>query len=145
MMPTKRKAKRVQFACTGESMTKQCHKNECDINKIMLRATKSGFLESRQNGFYGDFTTATDFHTAQNKVIEANQMFNELPAYLRKKFDNDPGKLLEFVANEDNRQDAIKLGLIDVPPKPSKTAVTGSSEATEPVTPDGGSEASPPS
>ena len=38
-----------------------------------------------------------------------------LPADLRKRFSNDPGQLLSFLENEDNRAEAIKLGLVNAP------------------------------
>ena len=61
---------------------------------------------------YGDFTTVADFHAAQNIIAEATQSFDLLPAALRKRFDNDPAKLLEFLEDDSNREEAIKLGLV---------------------------------
>jgi len=39
-----------------------------------------------------------------------------LPAQLRVRFDHDPVKLLEFLENDQNRDEAIQLGLIDGQP-----------------------------
>ena len=42
--------------------------------------------------------------------------FMALPAQLRVRFDHDPVKLLEFLENDQNRNEAIQLGLIDGQP-----------------------------
>ena len=52
---------------------------------------------------------------------------------LRRVLDNDPGKLLEFVADEKNYVEAVKLGLV-VPAaadEPPIVAVEGSGEPVE--------------
>lgn len=64
---------------------------------------------------FGDFTSVHDFHTAQNILAESTQLFEQLPAQLRKRFENDPGQMLEFLGDENNREEAIKLGLVANP------------------------------
>jgi len=64
---------------------------------------------------YGDFTGIFDFQTAQNAVIHAKQQFMELPAKLRARFDNSPQKLLEFLDDPENRNEAEFLGLVQAP------------------------------
>jgi hypothetical protein len=39
-----------------------------------------------------------------------------LPAKIRAKFDHDPNALLQFLQNEENRDEAIQIGLIDGQP-----------------------------
>lgn len=93
--------------------TEQAHKSQCDINKIIARFDKQGVL-THVNKFeakFGDMTGA-DFKTMSDKVINAKNMFNELPAKIRNEFDNDPGKLIAFMENPANRERAIELGLI---------------------------------
>ena len=60
---------------------------------------------------YGDFSSVLEFQQAQNILIEAQDAFDALPASLRKRFDNDPAVMLEFIENPDNREEAEKLGL----------------------------------
>lgn len=109
--------KRVQQSTVGESRTEQAHANEVDINAIVSRYTKSGMLPpGRSNPSYGDFTGVVDFHTAQQAVVEAREEFMKLPAQVRKYFDNDPGKLISFLENEENREEAIRLGLVEERP-----------------------------
>lgn len=124
---------------TGEelpSMTKQSFRDECDINTIMRRYETTGEIThlNRRNPEYGDFTDVKTFHEAMNIVQTANQAFSDLPASVRDRFGNDPAKMLEFLQNPENVEEAIKLGLLvrrDEPPK-------------DPVADGGGSSSPPP-
>ena len=55
---------------------------------------------------------------AQNFVIEAGEMFDALPSRIRKRFNNSPAQLLEFLADTANVSEAISLGLISAPVEP---------------------------
>lgn len=108
--------RRVKFDCEGPSKTEQHHKGAVNINQIVARSQKTGMLPTRtQPGQYGDFTQVTDFHDAQNRVIEAQNAFMSLPSKVRKSFDNDPGKLLAFLSDENNRDKAVELGILSKP------------------------------
>src|SRR5262245_32664589 len=86
--------------CKDESLTQQQFAEESDINTIVERFGLSGELPSIVSlPSYGDFTGISDFQSAMNAVVAAEKSFMELPAKLRARFDNDPQKLLEFVAN----------------------------------------------
>ena len=50
-----------------------------------------------------------------NIVIEAQENFSELPAHIRKRFGNDPEQFLDFVTDENNKDEAIRLGMLDTP------------------------------
>lgn len=108
------KHKRYQFKTTGKSRTHQSMSPECDINSIMKKYERTGILEHRNTfeGQYGDFTDApSDYHESMNSVIAANEMFDTLPAKVRRRFHNDPGAFIDFVGNPDNQDEMIKLGL----------------------------------
>lgn len=94
--------------------TEQHHKKECDVNLIIKKFDKTGLITHVQKleARYGD-VTGLDFRKAQDLVINAQSMFDDLPADIRKRFRNDAGEFLEFMENADNRDEAIKLGLID--------------------------------
>lgn len=101
------------------SLTRQEFAQEADINNIM-RKYASGLPPSPAGArppLFGDFSNVPDYQTALNKVLDAQERFAELPSHVRKRFDNDPAKLLEFLASEDNRAEAVDLGLVD-PPHP---------------------------
>lgn len=99
-------------------LTQQHFREECDINEIVRRFGITGQLpEPWAAPQYGDFTHATDFHTAQNLVIAAQQEFDRLPAELRERFGHDPQALLAFLDDGSNRDEAIALGLVAKPPE----------------------------
>lgn len=103
--------------CQDPSLAQQHMKDECDINVIVERFGVTGELPSVPvSPQYGDFTGVNDFHTALNKINATMDDFMALPAKLRVRFDHDPAKLVEFLENEDNLNEAIQLGLIDGQP-----------------------------
>lgn len=98
---------------TGKGLTEQGHKKECDMNYILRNYHKNGIIRHAKTyqGTYDDITIQ-DFQAAQLLVKGAEKMFNDLPANLRNKFDNDPGKFYEFTNNPANKDEMIKLGMI---------------------------------
>lgn len=99
----------------SEDVTVQSFKDQVDINKIVARFGLIGDVAPpRAVGpeNFGDFTGAVDYREAVTRVVEAQQSFNQLPAELRAKFDNDPAKFLEFVHESDNVEEAVKLGIL---------------------------------
>ncbi len=61
---------------------------------------------------YGDFTGPSDYHTALNKIMDAEEAFSDLDSRLRDRFQNDPAQLLEFISNSENYEEALNLGLL---------------------------------
>jgi phage internal scaffolding protein len=103
--------------CKGKSLAKQSFKEECDINTIVRMFGVTGKVPvTAIEPSYGDFSGVNDYHSAMNKIKEAEASFMALPAKLRQKFDHDPNALLNFLENEQNRDEAIQLGLIDGQP-----------------------------
>ena len=95
-------------------MTQQHQKEQCDINLIIKRAT-AGEVITHVNTFEEQFGDATgaDFKDAMDFVTNAQNAFNELPSKIRARFDNNAEKLLQFMEDPGNREEAISLGLID--------------------------------
>lgn len=112
--------RRLSIAFPERGMTKQSFKAECDINNIVNKYASTGVLTHVNEGTpsYGDFSPV-DFLDSMNLVISAQAAFDGLPSSLRRRFGNDPYELLSFLANDENREEAIKLGLI-ASPEPSK-------------------------
>jgi phage internal scaffolding protein len=106
--------KRVISKAEGESRTEQHHANAVNINQIVSRYQKTGVLpEPRPGARYGDFASVEDYHSAVQACRDAEELFMSLPPELRKRFDNDPHILFEFLENEENRSEAEELGLIE--------------------------------
>lgn len=93
----------------------ECQK-ECDINYLVRRYTQTGSWGNGDNrlpldglnGFAGDFQQMMD------QLVEAQEAFDGLPSSVRDRFANDPGRLLDFLRDESNRDEAVKLGLVRV-------------------------------
>lgn len=107
--------RRVQHVPEGESCVEQSHKDACDINSMIEKARRGVFIPPESAGRYGDFTGVTDFQTAMNQVKAAEATFSFLPSWLRKKFDNDPAKAIDFVNDPENAEECYELGLLERP------------------------------
>ena len=102
------------MACEEPSLAQQQFKDECDINNILRQFNITGQLpDTPLSPKYGDFTGISDYKTALDRVISADEEFMNLPATLRARFDNDAANLIEFLENDQNRAEAEKLGLVD--------------------------------
>lgn len=98
---------------TGDTLTEQSHKAETDMNYILREYSRTGFIKhSKENQGRYDDVTVTDFTEALILVTNSQRMFNELPAPVRSRFQNDPGKFLEFVQDKNNLQEMHKLGIL---------------------------------
>jgi len=105
------------------SRTKQEHKESSDVYFILDRYQKTGQIANVNNNdpIYGDFSTVGDYRQAREVMFETEKMFQNLPANIKEKFENNPQKLIEFIEDPKNLQEAIKLGLAIErvePPKP---------------------------
>lgn len=96
------------------SLTIQSEKDSCDIKSIIERFTRTGVLTNFRTSpaEYGDFTNVCDYATARQRLQEADEAFLSLEPHIRERFNNDPDELLTFLGDEDNRSEAIELGLI---------------------------------
>lgn len=116
---------RVITINTEPTKTQQQFTDQCDVNKIVAKYKTTGQFQHLTNkqGVYADFTKVTDYHGMMNTVLNAQNAFGSLPSHLRARFENDPGKLLAFLQDPNNRDEAIKLGLIDKPSKSSSEPI----------------------
>lgn len=126
---------KVEAFDTGrETFTQQHLGHECNINTIMARATKSGVLASPGQRpimpQYGDFSEIGSFQDAHNLVMKARDAFMEFPAIVRKRFDNDPGKMLAFLEDPSNKKEAVELGLIEDSPAQRAAEVAAPAQPT---------------
>lgn len=107
------------FTDSVPSKTQQSFREEVDINTIVRRFRLTGSMPpARSVPQYGDFSQVTDFQTALNELRRSQEVFMSLPARIRERFANDPGRLLDFVGDPESLEEARKLGL--VPKAPAK-------------------------
>jgi len=111
------------------SRTQQHFRDECDINTILERFNITGQLPAGSvQPQYGDFSGITDYQSALNAVMAAQDSFLELPAKIRAKFDNDPALFVEFASDEANKDEMKAMGLLR-----QETAQAVVSSPSEPV------------
>lgn len=98
-----------------EDATHQEFKDECDINRIMKKynGVVPGAVAPPS---FVDVSNVGDFLAVNIKMKEVEEDFMSLPATVRERFKNSPIALLEFVSDKANRDEAIKLGLVNAPP-----------------------------
>ncbi len=88
---------------TKHGRTKQSYKDSCDINKLLEKGAKQGGLShiERHGAKYGDFA-AIDWEQVPLQLAEGRQVFSELPAEIKREFNQSPGEFYEFVTNPEN-------------------------------------------
>ncbi len=106
------KRKRFFHPSGGEMRTKQAEAAASDINAMMARFVSHGVVPAtRSDGFYGDFSLNDDYHAAVERVRRAEADFGRLNAAVRDRCANDPGQLLEILADPKGREELLVLGL----------------------------------
>lgn len=120
---------------SAPSMTLQQFRDECDINNLVARYHRTGSFYNALDCAgrvvrmpqYGDFSEIGDFREQQQKILDVYEMFATLPAKVRERFNNNPAFFVEFVADEKNIDECVKLGILERPKVVNELA--------EPVTP----------
>jgi len=119
---------RAKLVFTRPSRTQQSFRDECDINNILRQFNVTGELPTGSvQPQYGDFSGITDYQSALNAVMAAQDSFLQLPAKVRAKFDNDPALFVEFASDEANKDEMKALGLLRE--ETAQAVVTSPSEA----------------
>lgn len=119
----------LEFVCEGPSMTRQEFTDECDVNMIMARYEKGGVWPYPPNGVepqFVDFVGMPDLQEALGAMDAARDAFMRLPAIVRKEFDNDAVRFVEFAQDGNNLGKMREWGLADpekVPDEPMRVRV----------------------
>jgi len=111
--------RRVQVS-VGESRTRASFKNECDVNRIMARAMKTGELPVRRGGSFSDVSAVGDFREVQEKVRRGVEFFEGLPRAVRRHFDDDVRAFLAWSVEPANGAELAALA-----GEPGKVGVDG--------------------
>lgn len=129
------------LSCEGdECRTQQHFAEECDINAIMKRYEQTGILDpaliDQRQAVFADFSDGTDFMQIQDRLAAVRTTFEQLPANVRNRFNNNPAALIDFLADERNTEEAIALGLaarVEQTPRPGSASDAPGGSA--PITP----------
>lgn len=106
--------------CSVEpSLTRQEFAEDCDINTLMAQYEKTGVINHFNNATpqYLDLSEIPDLQTSLDFIAEANAAFMRLPATVRREFDNDPVKFVEFGSNPENIEKMREWGLTEPEPQ----------------------------
>lgn len=125
-----KRRRRIQIH-TGQGLTEQSHKDQCDMNYILEDYTKTGLIKhaKQYQGKYDD-VAVQDFQTALDIVKQSQEMFNQLPSLIRKRFNGNPADFLSFTQDPKNKKEMQDLGIlkgndgIDISGAPSKAPVS---------------------
>lgn len=113
------------------SRTKQEFRDETDITLLVERYRKTGYFYDPLTGdrkqprmpMFEDWSGDVDFQTAQDVVRRGNAAFAQIPAYIRRMFNDSPEAFLAVVSRPDEvekfaasnpaaRQAMLDLGLL---------------------------------
>lgn len=107
----------IGFSCNSPSRTQQQFKDECDVNNILRNYVSTGVLThtSDKEIFFADVSAApSDYYEARKLLNDSKVAFDQLPSYVRERFDNNPYNVVKFLSDEKNYDEAVKLGLCKV-------------------------------
>lgn len=111
---------------TNIYMKIQAHKDECDLEKLLITCTQTGDLSliNKKQPVYMNLEEMPDnFFDAYKKIKEEEQKFNELPAEIREKFNNN---FSEYLATAGSKNWLRKTGqLKDLEPDPEPETEKG--------------------
>jgi len=112
--------KKIKLECKDPTLTDISQQNASDINNIMRKYKKTGVITHITNAIptFGDVSQIGDYQSCLEHVRRAEQLFSELPALTRERFQNDPTQFVSFMDDENNLEEAIKLGLAIPKPEP---------------------------
>lgn len=109
--------------CDDLSLAVQAEAEDADINTIVKRFGLTGQMpQNVRVPMSGDFTGISDYHSAVNTMLAAEDAFMKMPADIRARFKHDPAELIAFCEDSANRAEAEKLGIVFPAPAPAAAA-----------------------
>lgn len=96
-----------------EGGANQADREKTNINTIIANYRANGTTPhlSANTPLYGDFTEPCDLQHQLDRVKAVQELFQSLPAEIKRECDQDPVKLLELVGDDDGRELLTELGL----------------------------------
>jgi phage internal scaffolding protein len=104
------------------SLTRQEFADDCDINNLMAKYEKTGVINHFNSGTpqFVDYSALPDLQNSLTVLADARAAFMQLPAHIRRDFDNDPVEFVNFASDKTNLNQLREWGL--APPLPSEPA-----------------------
>lgn len=131
--------------CNKPSLVQRQFMRDSDINYLVGRFTRTGTFYSaeqlakvRATPQFGDFVAMQTANVveAHTTMVRAREAFEQLPFSVRERFGHSPEKLLAFMQDEKNEDEAVRLGLaVKVEPKEPVTSSVDLSTPKDPSQP----------
>lgn len=88
-----------------DGLTKQSFKDSADINKILAKAQRGESIAhlAKHGATYADFSDIEDLMTAHERLKRGEEIFEELPAEVKREFNQSPLEFFKFV-NDPSRE-----------------------------------------
>lgn len=140
--PYDRPTGEVLDCSADETPTQQHFRDECDINVILKRYEQTGMLDpaviEQRQAVFADFTDGADFQSIQDRMLVVRNVFEQLPAHVRNRFNNNPANLIDFLSDSNNVEEAIALGLAKrlEPETPRPGSASDAPGGSAPTTPE---------
>ncbi len=100
----------------GRTRTKQSEAKATNINTIVAQYDRTGILPSDgREALFADVSDAPDYRTALDLIQKADELFMDIPAAVRARFENDPAIFLDFTSDPANRDEMVEMGLLEKP------------------------------
>lgn len=131
----------VDYSDDTPSMTRTEFTDECDVNQIMKNFEATGVLPNngREPLYWDASAVPNNLQDAMAAMMYADTLFMQLGAPIRKEFDNDAKKFVDFALKPENKPKLKEWGLTapETPPSaPVRVEVV--TPNPPPVTPSGG-------
>lgn len=108
------KNKSTKIYTGTETKVQQHFKEETDINNIVAKFSQTGELPygNAAEPQYLDHTQFSDYTEMLNQVTHVKQVFDQYGSRIRAKFENQPAKMLAFLEDPKNHNEARELGIL---------------------------------
>ena len=103
---------------TEASLTQQHFTDEVNLNTMVRRmgvtdgAIPAAAFDPRLFGPVVDHGEGYNLKDVLDASRAAGELFQQLPADIKQRFNHDPGYLLDFVLNPANAEESVRLGLL---------------------------------
>lgn len=96
----------------GVGRAKQSMRDECDVNLIMAKFVKTGFVSHLSKGLpsFTDVSELTDYRSAIEHVRSVELFFAGLPPAVRSRFENDAVSFMSFLEEGGSAEDLEAIG-----------------------------------
>lgn len=132
-----RERQQLEFEKDGKliypSIVEQHHTEDTLVQNILKKYDQTGvfYHVNQAQATYQDNTAFNEYQDMYDKIQSADANFKALPSEIREKFNNDTGKFLEFVNDDNNIEAMYDLGLMQKPIPPVEVVQPAETAAQE--------------